>query len=309
MGASHLHAGRTSALWALIAIAATWGLIFAPMKIALAEVSPEVFLQLRLLSALLFLLPLMGWRMYRGGGGAYRNFLSADLPLGVIAGVVLFLVFWLQLTGLSLSTPSKAGFITGMTVAFVPLLYALLHRKRPQAYVIVAVAASFAGLTLASVNNYSALASDDITHGDALLLTATLFNALHIILMGAAARRTDSIMFNTIQIVTMATIATLIVPLEAMNLFTYSTKTIVVALITGFFAIGILLVVQVWAQKYVSPVMAGLTFTLEPLFAALGGIFLLGEVISLRQGLGFALIFAAMIAVQLRQKKLQILPD
>lgn len=59
-------AARKSAVFILIWIAATWGLVFAPVKLALGSMPGAApvagFLLLRFLYALCFLIPLLCWQ-------------------------------------------------------------------------------------------------------------------------------------------------------------------------------------------------------------------------------------------------------
>jgi drug/metabolite transporter (DMT)-like permease len=296
------------AILGLLLIAATWGLSFAPMKIALEEVTPEAFLQLRMLSAFIFLAALWAFRLRRGGS-AHAAPVKTTIAYGSVAGMTLSLIYWLQTSGLALTTSSKAGFITGLTVVFVPILYAALRRKRPEISILVAAFVSFAGMAIASLADFSVDGLHGFNRGDALLLAATIFNASHIIMMGTLAQDSDPTVFNAIQAAVNVIFISVLHGQILPEFRAISPATLSIAFITGFYAIGILLLIQSWAQSIVSPMVAGLIFTSEPVFAMLGGVTLLDESISMQQAIGFSLILLAMIAVETRHlsiaKKLQ----
>jgi len=56
------------------------------------------------------------------------------------------------------------------------------------------------------------------------------------------------------------------------------------------------------AQKDTDPAIASLILSLEAVFGALGGYFLLGEILSVRELLGCAIMFTAIIIAQLPSK-------
>jgi drug/metabolite transporter (DMT)-like permease len=285
---------RIAAVFGLLLIAATWGVSFAPIKIALQELTALQFLHLRLWFAIAFLVPYALWKWRWSATGA--AFGARGWTAGLVAGTTLTAIYWLQTAGLSGTTASKAGFITGLTVVIVPLFYAMLRRTRPELSVVAATLVSFIGLVLASVTEVDL----DFNRGDLLLLIATAFNASHIIMMGTIGQRIEPVAFNAIQSVVNLVIISLLLGSFLPTFSGVSTTTMLIAAGTGFYAIGVLLLIQSWAQKRVSPVVAGLAFTTEPIFAATAGLLLLGESISSLQLVGFALVFAAMVAVEAR---------
>lgn len=289
---------------ALLAIAATWGVAFTPMKLAVEETTVSMFLLLRLLSALLFLMPLAVWSTRRKASGGALTWPRFDLSisgLGLLAGLLLAAVFFLQLAGLALTVPSNAGFITGTTVVFVPLLYCALVRKIPGAPAVAAVVLALFGVYFASGLGVKSLAAEEVNRGDVLLLLAAVFNAAHIVLMGVAAQRNLSIGFNAVQVFVMTVLVAGYAVLAGEIDLSVGPYVVATAFVTGFYAIGMLLVVQVWAQRLVSSVVAALIFTCEPVFAALTGYLWINERFSDLQVVGFGLILAAMIVAEMRR--------
>ncbi|MCK7460961.1 MAG: DMT family transporter [Sphingobacterium sp.] len=74
---------------------------------------------------------------------------SLDLwKRGAILGLSLFGGLILQTKGLGITTASKSGFLTGLTVVFVPLLVIAIERKKPGLRAWMAVALCVAGFFL-----------------------------------------------------------------------------------------------------------------------------------------------------------------
>ena len=79
------------------------------------------------------------------------------------------------------------------------------------------------------------------------------------------------------------------------NIF-LSWKSIVYA---GLLSTGVAYTLQMVGQKYTSPVVASLILSLEAVFAALAGFFVLNETMTSREFLGCAIVFLAMIGSQI----------
>lgn len=227
--------GRAAAVLGLLLIAATWGVIFAPIKIALQELTPLQFLHLRLWFAIAFLIPYALWRTVKSPTRSSFGF--RGWGAGLAAGSILTAIYWLQTTGLGETTASKAGFITGLTVVIVPLFYAALRRTRPEVSVVIATMVSFFGLILAS----STKVSFYFNRGDLLLLIATAFNATHIIMMGTIGQRIEPVAFNAIQSVVNLVIISALLGSFLPSVSGFSYTTLGIAAGTGFYAIGVLL--------------------------------------------------------------------
>ena len=74
-------------------------------------------------------------------------------------------------------------------------------------------------------------------------------------------------------------------------------------LYAGIFSSGVGYTFQIIAQKDTNPTMASLIMSLESVFAVLAGAVILGERLSLREGIGCIIMFVAIILAQLPEKK------
>src|SRR5919204_4064484 len=111
-----------TALGALLAVTAVWGVTFVQVKDAVAVYPLLAFLAVRFVLATATLVVPAGPRVRslgRRGAGA-----AAALGLLLAVGYVL------QTAGLEQTTVSGTGFITGMYVVLTPLLALLLFRTR-----------------------------------------------------------------------------------------------------------------------------------------------------------------------------------
>src|SRR5262245_7794442 len=101
----------------LAACGVGWGATIVIVNEALADSSFFVFLALRFVLAALVLaaLYIRQWRQI--DAGALRG--------GAVLGTLMFAGFAFQTAGLTLTTPSKSAFITGILVVLVPLFLAI----------------------------------------------------------------------------------------------------------------------------------------------------------------------------------------
>ncbi|AIY44083.1 Permease of the drug/metabolite transporter (DMT) superfamily [Collimonas arenae] len=287
---------RNVAVFVLIWIAATWGLMFAPIKIAVGEIPVAGFLLLRLAYALCFLIPLVLWqRCKRPSSPISSNNDLTKWLYGIGAGVVLFLIYYLQTAGLVETTSGTAGFITGLTVVFIPLITSVLERKWPSPILCAIALLATIGLVIASVDSQKDTELFRIGKGEVLLFVGAFFNALHIVIMAEGVRRIKGPSFITIQVFICAMLAYFILPTDLTSILLYSPTIHAIAFFCGFYVIGLLLVIQTWAQRQVTPFVVGMLFNLEPLFAVAGGALILGEVTSRHQVLGFSIMLAAIM--------------
>lgn len=296
-------ASRRLAVLILIWIAATWGLLFAPVKVAVSSTPVAGFLLLRFIYALCFLLPLLWWQRRRQPAAPRaRRDATAGWLYGLGVGVVLFLVYYLQTAGLAHTTSGKAGFITGLTVVFIPMVTAALDRQRPALAIFLSALLAMAGLVGASMDALRDGELVRVGRGDLLVLAAALFNAVHIVLMARGLRYVGGPAFVTVQVGVSAALTYLLLPTGLAALLDYPWPVHLVAFGSGFYVIGVLLVIQSWAQRIVAPFAVGMIFNLEPLFAVAGGVLMLGETTSGQQMLGFGVMLAAILWAQLKDK-------
>src|ERR671936_326951 len=103
-----------TALGALLAVTAVWGVTFVQVKDAVAVYPVAAFLAVRFSLAALVLAPFALAPLRATSRGGVR----AGIGLGVLLGGA----YGLQTAGLHLTNVSSTGFITGLYVVFTPLL-------------------------------------------------------------------------------------------------------------------------------------------------------------------------------------------
>ncbi|WP_368671673.1 DMT family transporter, partial [Corallococcus carmarthensis] len=131
---------RSGATWradgALVLLTVFWGLTFVVVKDALAFADPFTFLTLRFAVGAAVMVAIARGRMFAPG----------IVPKGLLLAAVLFVCFALQTVGLTDTTPSRAAFLTGLNVLFVPLMSMVLLKRLPRWGTTVGVVLAAVGL-------------------------------------------------------------------------------------------------------------------------------------------------------------------
>jgi drug/metabolite transporter (DMT)-like permease len=288
----------TAAELALVGIAAIWGLTFTMVQDAIAILPTLAFLAWRFAGATVIVAPVFRRRL-------------AELPregwyAGLLMGVFLTSGYVFQTLGLERTTPSDAGFITGLFVVLTPVLGALFLRERISGVAWAAAAVSALGLYL-----LSGAGGDFSLRGDGLVFLAALSFAAHILATGRAVGRFDIGALLVIQL-GVASVACFALALATGDLELPHGATVWSALaVTAIFASALGFFVQTYAQQHAPPARTALILASEPAFAGLFGYLLADDRLTAVAWLGAGLIMAAIVAVELipRLRTTEPLPE
>ena len=283
---------------ALVCIAGVWGLTFVMVQDAIAILPVYAFLAYRFALATAIVAPVF-WKQLRA---LPRAGWSAALLMGVFlaAGYVF------QTLGLEHTSPSDAGFITGLFVVLTPVLGAVFMHQRISGLAWAAAAVSVFGLYL-----LSGAGGDFTWRGDGLVFLAALSFAAHILATGRAAGRFDVGALLVVQLA-VAGVVPLALAIATGDLELPRGATVWSALIvTAVFASALGFFVQTYAQQHAPPARTALILASEPAFAGLFGYLLAGDRLSPVEWLGAGLIMAAIVAVELipRWRTTEPLPE
>lgn len=281
--------GRTAMKWtqgkadfmiALIAMA--WGSSYLLMKIGLNSIPPFSLIALRFGIAFVLVCSLFRGRM--------RSVTKKTLLRGTVLGSILFSVFGFLLYGLKTTPASTAGFLTSMAVVFVPVLQALVKRKRIAGITLLSVIIAVTGIALMTITESLQFGS-----GSLLCIGGAFMYAVQIIVTDRFTQESDGLQLGILQLGTASI-------LGAACSFIFETPALpadgaqwgaVLGLAVICSAFGF--VMQPVAQKYTTPEHTGLLFSLEPVFSAVFALLFLHEVLLPRNYLGAALVLTGVI--------------
>ena len=264
------------------------------VKDALEDISVFAYLAARFI---LGALPLL-W-VY---GKDLRKMSLEEAWAGVKVGLFMFGGYAVQTAGIARTTPSKAAFITGLSVVLVPVFLALFWRRRIGAWAWAGAGASFVGLYFLTVPK-EGLA--DLNRGDLLVMGCAVLYALQIIYIARYTGQYSLGALSCLQVILTGGLSAIAVPiLNATRFehffvrFTFQMEFGV--LVTAIFTTALAYPLLVWAQRHTSATNTALILTTEPVFAAVTSFFVLNERLGGRALAGAALILVGIVVGELK---------
>jgi drug/metabolite transporter (DMT)-like permease len=274
---------------ALMAVAAIWGSAFLSMKGTLERLDVNSFLTWRFTIATLLLIAIRP--------SVLKKINLAFLKKGVLLGVFLSSGYIFQSFGLTLTTVSNTGFITGLYVVLTPIVAAVILRKNITLVEWFAVLVATVGLALLSFNGIQ------FGIGEFLVLISALLFAFHIVGLGEWSKGLDTYALTVLQLGTCA-VVTFIASFKSGFKTPPDSGVWWSIIYTAIFATALAFIVQTWAQSFIAPSTVGVILAAEVVFAAAFGIWLLNEPVTLRIALGGLLVLASMyLIILLDQRK------
>lgn len=274
----------------LLFVAAVWGGGFVAVKDTLNAMTPMMLMAVRFsLAAVIVYLALFKWI-----GRISRE----ELKKGAVVGFFLFSAFAVQTYGLQYTTASKQGFLTAIYVVFVPLLSWIFYKKRPGIRAFLG-----SGLTILGIALISLQGGFNLNLGDTLTLMCAVLYAAHILSIEYFAKDMNVFKLAFLQIAIAAVFFIIIALLTEPIPTVISTRSWISIGYMAMFATFGCFTVQTVAQKYTTSSHASILLSLESVFAALFGILLLGEVMTPMVIVGCALIFVAIMVIEVEWPK------
>ena len=137
-----------------------------------------------------------------------------------------------------------------------------------------------------------------IGRGALLLLVGAFFSGLHVNFVGKYAEKAEGISLTCVMAFTAGTIAfvsaLIFEPLDLELISSVRIPILYVSIVT----VAIAATMQAVAQRYAEPTQASLIMSLESVVAVVAGAIILSEHLQLREDLGCAIIFTAIILSQ-----------
>lgn len=272
----------------LFLTAVIWGLSYSAQAEAMKTMPALYFVFLRYLIGSAILLPAVLFK----GKRPDKKMLTG----GAVCGFCLAGGEILQQIGLLYTSAGKAGFLTALYVIMIPLIGIFIRQKsnwKIWSAALLSVAGTWLLCSDGTLNHFG-------NPGDGLILLCALFFAFQFIAIAKFAPQADALQLAAVQFFTVAVISG-IAALFAGEQCTWNgiAATAGPLLYCGVIAIGFACTVQVAAQKYLHPAAVSIILSTASVFAVLWGWGLLGEQYSMQNLLGCAVIFGAVVLVQL----------
>ncbi len=283
----------------LLTAAIIWGFAFVAQKSA-STVPPLTLIASRNLIATVFVFALIpifdklrkNRRMIISKRGI--DFTKRELIGGALCGIFLAAASLFQQIGIGDTDAGKASFITALYVVIVPI-YGLFIRKRAPINVWIGVVIAVIGFYLLCIKEDFGIAKADLM----VFICAFIF-AFHIMTIDYFSPKCDGVRIACLQFLVSSLICLVFALIfESPIDFAAIGAAILPILFLGICSSGIAYTLQIVGQNGVNPAVASVILSLESVFGVIGSALLLHEKLELREYIGCAVVFAAVILAQL----------
>ena len=266
----------------LLLTTAVWGGSFVVMKDSLERQDVISFLATRFLIAGLLML---AYRPYSLVGLGKSLWIRATF-----LGLLLAAGFIFQSVGLTKTTVSSTGFITGLYLVFTPLISWLLLKRHILRLQLLAVFVATLGLYLIAYNGI------EYGFGEFLVLISAVLFAMQIVAVGEWSNGKNAYPLALIQILVAALLFVMISFKDGYQVPPDGSVWIAI-LFTALFATFLGFLIQVKAQAIMTATAAGVILAMEVPFAFIFGLYFDNDPLTLRIASGGALVMTAMAMV------------
>jgi len=238
----------------LLMLAAIWGISFPLMRNVLEYIPAIPYLALRFILAAV-IVSLVFFRKH-------KLIKKIEIKGGILIGFLLFAGMTLQVYGLYYTTASNSAFITSMCVAFVPIILAIIFRKKTNKFTVWGIIVASLGLFL-----ISGIIKLEFNPGDFLTFLCAIAFALQIIFIDKFTKKGEPVSIAIVQLWVAAILSSLIWLVFDRSPIIFNVESIIVILVTAVLGSALAFSVQTLVQKDTTPSHTALIFTMEPLFA------------------------------------------
>ena len=214
---------------------------------------------------------------------------------GLCCGAALAIASNFQQAGLVAGTDAgKAGFITALYVVLVPV-FGLFFKRKVSLPTWIAVVLSVVALYLLCIKGDFSLAP-----GDLLVLVCAVCFAVHILVIDHFTAYCDGVKPSCLQFLFAGIISTICMFIFEDVDFAAILSCALPLLYVGIFSCGVGYTLQILAQKDSNPTVVTILLSLESVFAVIAGAIILKQQMTVREYIGCAIMFAAVILAQIQ---------
>ena len=274
-----------------------WGTAFVAQSVGMDYLGPFGFNGIRSLIGGVALLPCIYILGKINKNSNEKGDVKTLAAGGICCGLALFAASSMQQIGIQYTTAGKAGFITAFYIVLVPVFGIFLGKKTGWK-IWLAVALALAGLYFLCITE-----SFSVGRGDIYVFIGALLFTVHILVIDYFAPRTDGMKMSCIQFFVAGILS--MFPMAAFETTTVEgiMRSWGPLLYAGVLSCGVAYTLQIIGQKNMNPTVASLILSLESCISVLAGWAILGEQLSVREGVGCILMFAAIVLAQIPEKQ------
>ena len=286
---------KTTSLFSALLCTLIWGTTFIAQDTGMDDIGPFTFNAVRFFVGFLAIAPLALIFEFKRFNSEFKLDFKTFATLSFLIGLSLFLGSALQQVALLYTDVANAAFFTIFYVPMVPIIIFLFKRKSIHWSIWPSVVLCLIGGYLLT-NFYDAT----VRLGDTLVLLGALFWSTHIIFTGIIVTKYNlPLTLGAIQTLIVAICSFMIGMFYEEFIFKNILKEIDSILYAGILSGGFAFVLQIYAQKNISPAPAAIIFSLEGVFATIAAWFLLNQILNLNNILGCLFILWGVLISQL----------
>ncbi len=272
-----------------------WGTTFIAQDTGMDEIGPFTFNAVRFFVGFLAIIPLTFLFEIKKFKSEFKSDAKSFIVLSFLIGLSLFLGSALQQVALLYTDVANAAFFTIFYVPMVPIIIFLFKKKSIHWSVWPSVILCLIGGYLLT-NFYDAT----VRLGDTLVILGALFWSTHIIFTGMIVKKYNlPLTLGAIQTLIVALFSFIVGSIYEEFIFNNILKEINSILYAGILSGGFAFVLQIYAQKNISPAPAAIVFSLEGVFATIAAWFLLSQILNINNLLGCFFILCGVLLSQL----------
>ena len=286
---------KTVSLFSALLCTFIWGTTFIAQDTGMDNIGPFTFNAVRFFVGFLAIAPLVFLFEFKKFKLEFRLDFKTFAVLSFLIGLSLFLGSALQQVALLYTDVANAAFFTIFYVPMVPIIIFLFKKKSIHWSV-------WPSVVLCLIGGYLLTNFHDATVrlGDTLVVLGALFWSTHIIFTGIIVTKYNLPL-------TLGAIQTLLVALFSFVIGFFYEEFIIEKILNeidsilyaGILSGGFAFVLQIYAQKNITPAPAAIIFSLEGVFATIAAWFLLNQILGVNNLVGCFFILCGVLLSQL----------
>ena len=272
-----------------------WGTTFIAQDTGMDNIGPFTFNSVRFFVGFLAIVPLAFLFEVKKFKSEFKLDFKTFAALSFLIGLSLFLGSALQQVALLYTDVANAAFFTIFYVPMVPIIIFLFRKKSIHWSV-------WPSVVLCLIGGYLLTNFHDATVrlGDTLVVLGALFWSTHIIFTGIIVTKYNlPLTLGAIQTLLVALFSFVIGLIYEEFIVENILNEIDSILYAGILSGGFAFVLQIYAQKNITPAPAAIIFSLEGVFATIAAWFLLNQILGINNLLGCFFILCGVLLSQL----------
>ena len=286
---------KTVSLLSALLCTFIWGTTFIAQDTGMDDIGPFTFNSVRFFVGFLAIVPLVFLFELKKFKSEFQLDFKTFATLSFLIGLSLFLGSALQQVALLYTDVANAAFFTIFYVPMVPIII-FLFKKRSIHWSV------WPSVVLCLIGGYLLTNFHDATVrlGDTLVILGALFWSTHIIFTGIIVTKYNlPLTLGAIQTLLVALFSFIIGFIYEEFIIENILNEIDSILYAGILSGGFAFVLQIYAQKNITPAPAAIIFSLEGVFATIAAWLLLSQILNLNNILGCAFILLGVLLSQL----------